>query len=569
MKKLFLYIILLCAGTSYLFSQDLSRYQLDQMFNDYLKIRNKNIETNSAVRNEHVKCGFSQVNSVVTHFNSFTPAQQEELKTLLLQPNLQTSIVSPSGFFRIHYDTSGINTPKYYTSNDLTHYSLNALLKIYIDSLAIAADSAYNFEVNFLGYPPPPPDNGSGGDNKYDIYIENLGNTYGFTQFEFSSGYTGPSFMEVNSDFTGFPTLGINAVRVTVAHEFHHAIQVGNYIYRDADAWFHELTSTSMEEFVYNTVNDYYNYMDNYFNFPARSIAENDVINGDGYDLAIWNLFMKDKFGFDIIKRQWQLMPIERAITAINQSIVERGALFNLVLNEFGVRVFYTNKRINYAPPGLAFSEGANYPPINYPITRNFPPYNSINGNNYPASNNYLRMIIQQNSTIDTLVTIATNSDFNAAAINTDSIISFQYNVSSSTFAGAKEIAGKYFVQLTGVKPEFWTDSEILNNYLVNSGFSGIEVHGPVNQLSFLLKQNYPNPFNPSTNIEFNLQKSSLVKLEIFNSLGQKVVTLLNEFTTAGQHKISFNASGLPSGVYFYKLVLPDQSVSRSMILLK
>ncbi len=68
----------------------------------------------------------------------------------------------------------GINTPKYYTNNDLLHYSVNDLIKIYIDSVAIAADSAYNFEVNYLGYPPPPPDNGVGGDDKYDIYIENI-----------------------------------------------------------------------------------------------------------------------------------------------------------------------------------------------------------------------------------------------------------------------------------------------------------------------------------------------------------------------------------------------------------
>jgi hypothetical protein len=89
------------------------------------------------------------------------------------------------------------------------------------------------------------------------------------------------------------------------------------------------------------------------------------------------------------------------------------------------------------------------------------------------------------------------------------------------------------------------------------------------NPKSFLLKQNYPNPFNPSTIIEFYLVKSSPVKIDIYNSLGQKVAKLLNEFRQAGQHKILFNASGLPSGIYFYNLILPDQNESRSMILLK
>ncbi len=176
--------------------------------------------------------------------------------------------------------------------------------------VAIAADSAYNFEVNYLKYPPPPGDNGDGGDNLYDIYITTAEGSYGFTQPETSLGnhkYT--SYMEIHYSFKNFYTEGLNAVRVTVAHEFHHAIQVGNYTgdKYDVDGFFYEMTSTSMEEFVYNSVNDYYAYMKSYFNNPNRVFNSFRSQSNDGYDLAVWNIFLKDKFGYDIIKKQWEL----------------------------------------------------------------------------------------------------------------------------------------------------------------------------------------------------------------------------------------------------------------------
>jgi enterochelin esterase-like enzyme len=86
---------------------------------------------------------------------------------------------------------------------------------------------------------------------------------------------------------------------------------------------------------------------------------------------------------------------------------------------------------------------------------------------------------------------------------------------------------------------------------------------------SFLLSQNYPNPFNPTTNIEFTLEKAEPVKLIIYNSLGQIVVSLMSEVKEAGVHNIMFKASDLPSGVYYYRLILPDKDVTKSMILLK
>ncbi|HEX7358558.1 MAG TPA: T9SS type A sorting domain-containing protein, partial [Ignavibacteriaceae bacterium] len=70
----------------------------------------------------------------------------------------------------------------------------------------------------------------------------------------------------------------------------------------------------------------------------------------------------------------------------------------------------------------------------------------------------------------------------------------------------------------------------------------------------FTLAQNYPNPFNPSTTINFSLAVDSKVSLKIFNVLGQEVATLINSQMSAGSQKVSFNASTLNSGVYFYRI---------------
>ncbi len=86
---------------------------------------------------------------------------------------------------------------------------------------------------------------------------------------------------------------------------------------------------------------------------------------------------------------------------------------------------------------------------------------------------------------------------------------------------------------------------------------------------AFSLFQNYPNPFNPSTTVEYELPRATLVKLTVYNLLGEEVRTLANENRSAGRHSIQFTAEGLPSGMYFYRIQTPAFVQSRTMILLR
>lgn len=86
---------------------------------------------------------------------------------------------------------------------------------------------------------------------------------------------------------------------------------------------------------------------------------------------------------------------------------------------------------------------------------------------------------------------------------------------------------------------------------------------------AFNLEQNYPNPFNPNTNIRFSISESGFVTLKIYDILGREVSTLVNENLNAGKYDISFDASNLTSGVYYYTLTAGNFVETRKMILSK
>ncbi len=86
---------------------------------------------------------------------------------------------------------------------------------------------------------------------------------------------------------------------------------------------------------------------------------------------------------------------------------------------------------------------------------------------------------------------------------------------------------------------------------------------------SFALDQNYPNPFNPTTTIRFSLAQKARVTLCVFDVVGKKVTKLLDESLNAGEHAVNFNATGLPSGFYFYSLTAGQLTQARKATLLK
>ncbi|REL38127.1 T9SS C-terminal target domain-containing protein [Rhodohalobacter sp. SW132] len=107
--------------------------------------------------------------------------------------------------------------------------------------------------------------------------------------------------------------------------------------------------------------------------------------------------------------------------------------------------------------------------------------------------------------------------------------------------------------------------------------FVGDEVQAVSNKIdenrnrpnSVQLRQNYPNPFNPSTTIHYRLTEAGNITLKVFDMTGREVATLTNGIQTAGDHRISFDATNLSSGIYIYRLQAGDRVLTRKMTLIK
>ncbi len=406
-----------------------SGQNIDSLYNEFLRVRGINQNVKPQVTGETnlpIKCGFGIVNQVKMNYDKFNDQQKILLKTVLDRPATDTSFISPRGWFRIHYYKTGYNAPVYD-----------------INEIAKAADSSYSYEVNFLGYRSPPPDNGAGGDDKYDIYIINEGGYYGgTTPDQLITDSTWTSFMDIDNAFgNNFYTKGIDAARVTIAHEFHHAIQIGNYINRyNADGFYYELTSTSMEEFVYPSIDDYIQYIASYLRNPQQTFNNTSNVY-NGYNLAIWNIFLRDRFGPNIIKLTWELMPVERALNAIDKAIQQQqtGSDFKTELNKFGQWTYFTGVRDD----GKHFKEAANYPLISpTEIT------NSITVGSEAISNNFFKMYNNSSGGKDSVITLITNSDVAGGITSPVSILQFTYTLSISPISGGKKIAENFYSKL-------------------------------------------------------------------------------------------------------------------------
>ncbi|MBC8044430.1 MAG: T9SS type A sorting domain-containing protein, partial [Rhizobacter sp.] len=115
---------------------------------------------------------------------------------------------------------------------------------------------------------------------------------------------------------------------------------------------------------------------------------------------------------------------------------------------------------------------------------------------------------------------------------------------------------------------EGWTNWEKTYTPPIVTSSVDKEQYSPV-ATNFALTQNYPNPFNPTTNITYTLQKPETVSLKVYDVLGREVETLVQSRKAAGTYTVTFNASKLTSGVYFYRLNAGGFVSSKKMMLVK
>lgn len=128
----------------------------------------------------------------------------------------------------------------------------------------------------------------------------------------------------------------------------------------------------------------------------------------------------------------------------------------------------------------------------------------------------------------------------------------------------------KYTASLTGSDGEPYGNLAPYGTF-VDAGtgeYVGVEQTETVAD-NYSLSQNYPNPFNPTTKINFSLATEGMVKLKVYNIVGQEVATLVNQSMPTGKYSVNFDASGLSTGIYIYRLETNKISLAKKMILIK
>jgi len=177
---------------------------------------------------------------------------------------------------------------------------------------------------------------------------------------------------------------------------------------------------------------------------------------------------------------------------------------------------------------------------------------------------------------------VATNPTLSWGAVSgaTSYTLQVSANASFSSFVyNQSNIAGTS-QQVTGLSTStmyYWrvsatnaggTSAFATARNFTTSAPSAVEAIGGLPE-EFSLLQNYPNPFNPSTNFEFRIAEPGFVRLTVVDMLGREIATLVNENLTPGTYRTSWDASGMPSGVYLYQLRAEGKTETKRMTLLK
>ena len=302
------------------------------------------------------KCATDEVREAMKVILS-DPDRYGAYKEIMSRPITQAVFSSGRGYFWLHYDTTGNNAVPV---ADADHDGFPD----FVERAGAYADSCWRYDVNDLGHLPPPSDATLGGGvNKYDIYFQSI-NVYGYTQAE-SPGPNAwndySSHIVVHCNFVGFPPNqdpegdALGALKVTIAHEFYHAVQfaydVGEEIY------FMEQSSTWMEDMVFPEVNDNYNYLPYFYAVPQVGLQATD---NHEYGAFVWPKFLQERFGAKALRDIWTECRFSSAIGAWHYVLDTLGSSLEDEFVRFLIWNYHTGDR---ATPGT-FASGADYPQV-------------------------------------------------------------------------------------------------------------------------------------------------------------------------------------------------------------
>lgn len=160
-------------------------------------------------------------------------------------------------------------------------------------------------------------------------------------------------------------------------------------------------------------------------------------------------------------------------------------------------------------------------------------------------------------------IQISTDSNFSSLIFNTGGIVNHFFQMPNNIL----QLGTRYYWRVNGTNILGTGPWSAVWNFRVRD--TGIEKVSSIIPADFLLYQNYPNPFNPETNIKFEIPESGLVIITLYDLLGNKIATLVNQHLSAGVFKVNWNATNLASGIYFYRIETKEFIDTKRMVFLK
>ena len=296
------------------------------------------------------KCGFP----VILEANSPQNIQQyRELQSFKLSPSVFDSIYySPSGHFKIYYTTDGFNAiPLYDRDQDDT--------PDYLEFLGNSFDRAWVIEVDSLGFQPPPDSTGQPR-SIYLVYCRRL-SVYGQTWLDFEipqlTGINYVTFIEINTNFNNIVNYpGVSdpiirdsmAIAVTAAHEFNHALQCGYRLWPENnsfyDLWFIESSATFMEEIVADKVNDYLQYLEDFFGQTNLPLDISTAGTAD-YGKVVFEIMLGKLYGSQITRQIWTEISWQRALPALEKILLTKSTNLSEEMKRLSVWLYFTGNR--------------------------------------------------------------------------------------------------------------------------------------------------------------------------------------------------------------------------------
>ena len=462
------------------------------------------------------------------------------------RPSLDNTLISPSGNFLIHYND-------YYEG--ITDFA---------NEVASAADSSQKYTVDIMNFRNHIPDS----DMLYDIYIKQLPNgSYGWNC---PDGNDGASWVVIDDDYIGanYSTSGLDAMKISIAHEYFHAIQRAYVPVPGQNSFFYELSSIWIEDLIYPEINDYIffsQYGDDYFSNPERNMN-----SYNGYGLGLYGHYLNEIYDNQIMQRIWE----EYSFISQNGNL-DNESVFDAIDSVLDNDVFNYNS--TFVDTWLDFNSR-----------------NLFNGNqnsefHYYSDQFSFNPISTNPVQIDTIQSISRTLNNRSVKINSFypydiSIINIQNNSTSNNVKGNICILSENNL-INNIGNSFQTDiissNDVLNTVYIsdlNSNESEILLSSTFLDLNFSDDiYIYPNPTDEEGNLTLRFNsgiKSENILLKLYNLNGKllKNVNLGSINYTTDDYNIKtvnlFNKN-FSSGIYILSFHIENKIVNKKVTLLK